>query len=94
MNNTACHNLPLTSTAYYSLHALDEKTLVGTPDYLGLAYFWNYEYRHHLRDATPKQRKAVHDAFLAKGLTVDGASEEHKAIVRKYTAKRLKKIYG
>lgn len=94
MNNATCYNLPLTSQAYYSLHALDEKTLIGSPDYLGLAYFWNHEYRFHLREASPKQRKAVHDAFLAAGLTLDGAGPEHAAIVEKHLSKKFKKVYG
>lgn len=88
MNTAVCHNLPLTSTAYYALHALDEKTLVGTPDYLGLAFFWNYEYRHYLREATPKQRKLVHDLLIEAGLSLDGASPDHAAIIEKHLSKR------
>ena len=92
--NATCYNLPLTSHAYYSLHAADEKNLVGTPDYLGLAFFWNHAYKFHLREASPKQRKAVHDAFLSAGLTLDGASSEHAAIVEKHLGKKFKKVYG
>jgi hypothetical protein len=56
---------------------------VGTPDYMGLAWFWHYEYRHSLRDATPARRRRVHAAFLGAGLPVDGYSPEHEEIVRK-----------
>jgi len=88
-----CQSIPLTHKASCALLYLDEG-FVGTPEYLGLAYWWPHEYKHELRAATPKQRKAVHDAILAKGLDLDGVSPEHAAIVKKVTAKRLKKIYG
>jgi hypothetical protein len=91
--STWCQSLPLTGRSLALINRLDT-ALIGTPDYLGVAYFWAYEYRHSLREATPKQRKAVHDAFLAEGLAVDGESPEHAAIVKKVTAKRLKKVYG
>jgi serine/threonine protein kinase len=35
---------------------------VGTPDYMGLAYWWGQAYKHALREATTKQRKKAHDA--------------------------------
>lgn len=88
-----CHSLPLTTRAFAGLLCLD-KGLVGTPDYLGIAYFWGQEYKFYLREATPKQRKTVHDLLLAAGLALDGDSPEHEAIVKKITAKRFKKVYG
>lgn len=88
-----CQSIPLTSRAFYLIHALD-RALIGTPDYTGLAFFWSTAYKFNLREATPKQRKSVHDAFLAKGLPLDGDSVAHSEIVKKYTAKRLKKAYG
>jgi hypothetical protein len=60
---------------------------VGTPDYMGLSWFWNYEYRHSLRDASASVRQRIHAAFLKAGLPPDGASSEHGEIVRKFTTK-------
>lgn len=93
MNDATNYNLPLTFNAYTKLAKLDE-TLVGTPDYLGLAYFWDGEYKQFLRIATPKQRKLVHDRLLAAGLKLNGASAKHKAIVEKVLLAKAKKVYG
>lgn len=62
-----------------------DQTLVGTPDYQGIAYFWNYGYRHYLRDASYGKCRRVHDAFLRAGLPLDGESPEHLAIIRRIT---------
>ncbi len=69
------------------LHALDQ-TLVGTPDYMGLAYFWSHEYRHYLRAATATQRCAVHDAWLKAGLELTGESSQHMQLITNITGKR------
>lgn len=61
---------------------LDE-TFVGTNDYMGIAYFWNMEYKYDLRDAPPNKKKAVHDALLKAGLPLDGVSPQHEAVLRK-----------
>jgi hypothetical protein len=68
--------------AYRTIRELDE-TFVGTPDYMGIAYFWNYEYRHSLRDAPAKKRRAVHEAFLKAHLAPADESPQHEAIVKK-----------
>ncbi len=68
--------------ASQKLRDLDE-TFVGTPDYMGIAYFWSSEYKFSLRDASPDKRRAVHAAFLKAGLPVDGESPQHEAIVEK-----------
>ncbi len=86
-------SLPTTTRAYVAIHALDQG-LVGTPDYLGLAFFWGQDYKHELRAATPKQRKRVHDAFLKAGLSLGGESPRHAAIVKKHLGKLLRKVYG
>lgn len=85
-------NIPVTTDAYAKLDALD-KTLVGTPDYLGVAFFWAYEYRALLRPATPAERKRVHDKLLAAGLAVNGISDEHHAIINRVCGKRARKVY-
>ena len=60
---------------------------VGTKDYLGLAYFWAYEYRHPLRECSFALRRRVHAALLTAGLAVNGESKKHLAIINRITAK-------
>lgn len=72
----------LTSKARNGLWELDDK-YVDTDDYMGIAYFWNIEYKWELRDASPKLRRKVHAAFRKAKLKVDDESEEHAAIVAK-----------
>jgi hypothetical protein len=68
--------------AYDSLRAYDEKN-IGTKKYLGLAYFWgDNPMSRVLRDATPKQRKRVHDQWLEKRLNMTSDSAAHAKIVR------------
>ena len=61
-----------------------DQTFVGTADYMGLAYFWAYGYRHYLRDATPLQRQKVHHSFLKANLELDGESESHLKIIQRF----------
>jgi hypothetical protein len=44
-------------------------------------WFWNYEYRHAMRDATPNTRTRVFCDFVALGLDLAGASNLHKAVI-------------
>jgi hypothetical protein len=74
----------VTCKAYEAIMWLDA-AFIGTPDYMGMAWFWNYEYRHYLRDATHRQRQRVHAALLKAGLPVEGESDEHEAIILKAT---------
>ena len=69
-----------TPAALNAVVALDE-TLIGTADYMGLAFFWAYEYRHYLRDCTQPARCRVHDRLLADGLALDGESARHLQII-------------
>jgi hypothetical protein len=62
-----------------------DKAAIGTPEYEGMAYFWGYEYRHHLRGATQAQRIAVHAALLAADMPLDGESERHLEIIESIT---------
>jgi len=66
----------ITTDAYLKLYDLDSK-LVGTYNYLGIAYYWHYAFRHYLRDATPDKRKKVHNTFLVYNLKVDEVSQMH-----------------
>ena len=57
---------------------------IGTPNYLGIAYFWSHEYKHSLREFTCAQRCKVHNAFIKAGLALDGVSDKHYAIICKF----------
>lgn len=74
----------LTADAIDGLRVLDDK-FVGTPNYIGIAWFWNNAYKHYLRgDIKPISyltRRRVHKAMLRAGLNVEGESEQHLAIV-------------
>jgi hypothetical protein len=54
---------------------------IGTADYMGMAWFWSYEYRHLLRGATYRQRQRAHAGLLKAGLSIDGDSEQHLEII-------------
>jgi hypothetical protein len=78
---TACLDTnALTWNATKALLALDE-TFVGTPDYMGLAFFWGQDVKFYLRDATYAQRRKYHAALLKAGkpLTWGGAEAEKLA---------------
>ena len=52
---------------YNAIEKID-KSFVGTKHYMGLAYFWDHEVKHWLRDATKYQRVKVHKLFIANKL--------------------------
>ena len=58
-----------------------DKTFVGTEDYMGMGYFWNYEYRHYMRDMSYAKRRRVHKKLLAAGLDVRHVSARHESII-------------
>ena len=78
--STDLEKLTLSCAADQALLNLD-KTFIGTDDYMGMTYFWHYEYRHYLRDTSYARRRHVHTALLAAGLEVNGESKEHLAII-------------
>ena len=54
-------------------HLLKRKNeSVGSKKYNGRDWFWPHDYRHYLRDASPAQRKKIHDAWLKIGIPVKG----------------------
>jgi hypothetical protein len=69
----------------YMLLWHSDKNFVGTQNYVGLAYYWNYDYRHYLRDASPYLKRKVHSEFIKNGLDLTGSTEKHLSIIRKYT---------
>lgn len=72
----------ITFKASAKVRDLDEG-FVGTPDYMGIAYFWSTAYKFEMRDLPPSKKRAVHAAFLKAGLKVDGESPKHEAIIQK-----------
>ena len=83
----------LTFRATMILHRIDD-SMIGTPDYMGLAYWWANEYKHHLRAATPAERKRAHDKLIAEGLALDGVSDRHQQIIFKITERSVRKAFG
>lgn len=81
----------LSDSARNRLWKFDEK-LIGKPDYLGVAFFWNEEYKWWLRDASTKVRRKVHAAFLAAHLKPDESSPEHRAIIGKFFPDALQRL--
>ena len=67
------------------LHAMIEldKKFIGTEDYIGLASFWNHEYRYYLRDITYAKKRKIHKEWLKVGLDLEGISDQHFAIIKK-----------
>ena len=53
----------ISNAAFSKMYELD-KQFVGTENYMGLAYYWNYEYRHYLRDAKPYIKRKVQNSLL------------------------------
>lgn len=75
-------NIPaITTHAWLAIRNIDQG-FVGTPDYMGVAYFWAHAYKHSLRDASSHKRRITHDRFMAAGLDLDGVSDRHADIVR------------
>lgn len=75
------------------LQRIDD-AMIGTPDYMGIAYWWNYEYRHYLRPATPAERKKAHDKLILEGLPLDGMSDQHAEIIQRITKASCRRAYG
>lgn len=75
--------------ATQAIMELDAK-FVGTENYLGVAYFWEHEYRYPMRDASVATRKAVHAKMLAAGLNVGECSPAHDEIIE-WASKRTYK---
>jgi len=74
-------NLETISTQAFKGILKIDQGFVGSSDYMGIAFFWNYDYRHFLRDATVSKRKSVHSKFIKSGLNVSESSEAHEKIV-------------
>ena len=56
---------------------------VNNFDYQGIAYFWGHEYKHALRDATPKQRVRIQNAGLNLGIDFLTANKDAWYLIAK-----------
>jgi len=74
----------ITPQAIDALIKLDN-AFVGTPNYMGISYFWNHEYRHYMRN-NRKNWVKIHTLFLKEKLDVSGVSSRHKEIIKKYSS--------
>ena len=81
----------LSDKARNAIWHLDER-YIGTADYMGVAYFWHEDYKWWLRDATPKVRRQVHEAFRKANLPPDETSTEHRAIIGKFFPDAKKRL--
>ena len=75
----------ITHDAFTKLLVLDE-LLINTENYMGIAYFWAYEYRHLLRD-NRKHRVRIHEMLRNAGLNVTEESDVHEQIIKKALGK-------
>ena len=57
----------ITMKAMIELYKVDEK-LVGTKDYMGIAYFWGHEYKHTMRDLSCAKRRKIHNLGLDRDI--------------------------
>ena len=84
----------VTFDAFCALNELD-KSFVGTPNYMGVAFFWGQEVKHYLRDASQAQRRKIHKKWLLAGLDLRGDSYKHHEIIGQVMPKfrqEIKKI--
>ncbi len=75
--------LGMSQESWIKLDALDS-SFIGTKDYMGITFFWSYEYRHYLRDVPYAVRKMIHNEFLDNNLNVSEDSDKHLAILEKH----------
>ena len=71
----------ITRDAFLKIYEID-RNFIGSFSYMGIAYFWSYEYRHYLRDASISKRRIIHNTFLNNGLNIEDSSEKHFTIIK------------
>jgi hypothetical protein len=80
MNNYLINLDALPYEAFLDLEKLD-KGYIGTPNYMGLAFFWAWEYGHYLREASLSQRRRVHKQALDLGLDMVAVGVEQWQLI-------------
>jgi hypothetical protein len=103
MTDYGNYQMQLNLDNFNQLQKID-KSNIGTHKYFGLAYFWDYDYRHYLRDATIKQKIFIHKQFIKnkvpllkdKGSKYFHYCAEGVRIIKSYKPlmKRLGVIFG
>ena len=83
----------ITFEAFSKLLWLD-KSFVGTPNYMGIAYFWNYEYRHYLRDMSGYRRRLVHKKGLQENVDFLEVGNRQWDIIKYHWEKDQKRKEG
>ncbi len=73
----------ITFEAFSKLLELDQ-SFVRTPNYMGIAYFWNYEYRHYLRDMSGYRRRLVHKKGLQENVDFREVGKRQQEIIDLY----------
>ena len=66
-----------------------DKKYRGTYNYLGIFYFWAYEYRHYLRHfwdypGGTRKLRLLHTAMLNAQMDVAGESVAHLNLIKRY----------
>tara|TARA_R110001592_G_scaffold195707_1_gene443379 strand:- start:43 stop:336 length:294 start_codon:yes stop_codon:yes gene_type:complete len=75
----------ITFEAFCELQALD-KTFVGTPNYMGVAYFWGSNgCKHYLREVSVAKARKIHTKWLELGLDLTGETLEHYRVIGEVT---------
>jgi len=74
----------VTIGALKSLTEADRK-LIGTPDYMGIAWFWKFSnpQKQVFSTASMKNRRRIHNEYLEQGLDIHGDSGIHRMIVHR-----------
>lgn len=86
----AAWNLNLNEISWDAMQKLRkvDNALVGTPNYMGVVYFWAHEYRHQMRPTSNSNRRRVHKKLLQAGLVVSDKSPEHQAIIDRWSLQK------
>jgi len=71
-------------SVYTTIHEMDRAN-IGTDDYIGLAWYHNYHYRHTMRDISIAKRKRIHTKLMERGLALDGKSRTHSVLIASVT---------
>ena len=87
-NNSLAYNLQLTlgynenDRGSYGLVMDLDTSLIGTRNYMGLAYFWDHDVKHTMREMTPKFRKVVHDTAMKNNLIKAGFVKTNNEFIK------------
>lgn len=75
----------LTCLEIYNLISKIETYNLGTSRYMGIGWFWNYEYRHYMRDSSYEARQEIHDQLVKFDLELSGKSDKHHLIITSFS---------